>query len=90
MATQDASLSEILAANMQLYPNPTNGTVTLENSTSQTVAAEIYDAGGRLILKTDIAPGISQKDLGSLDEGIYQIVFTSGEARTTQKLSVTH
>lgn len=90
MATQDASLSEILAANMQLYPNPTNGTITLENSTSQTVSAEIFDAGGRLILKTDIAPGISQKDLSALDEGIYQIVFTSGEARTTQKLSVTH
>lgn len=90
MATQDASLSEILAANMQLYPNPTNGAVTLENSTSQTVSAEIFDAGGRLILKTDIAPGISQKDLSALDEGIYQIVFTSGEARTTQKLSVTH
>lgn len=90
MQTQDASLSELLAANMEVYPNPTNGEVFLENSTSQTVHAEIFDAGGRLIRSLDVAPGSSQQDFSQLEEGIYQIVFSSGEARTTQKLSVTH
>ncbi|MES2556725.1 MAG: T9SS type A sorting domain-containing protein [Bacteroidota bacterium] len=90
LQTADASLDELLAANMQVYPNPTNGEITLENSTSQTVTASLYDASGRLLTTISVPSGTMQTDVSFLDSGMYQLVFTTGQARTSQKLSVTH
>ena len=90
LQTADASLDELLAANVQVYPNPTNGEITLENSTSETVTAKLYDASGRMLATIYVAPGSMQTDVSFLDSGMYQVVFTSGQARTSQKLSVTH
>jgi trimeric autotransporter adhesin len=90
LQTADASLDELLAQNVKVYPNPTNGEITLENATSQTVTANLYDASGRLLAAIDMAPGTMQTDVSFLDSGMYQLVFTSGQARTSQKLSVTH
>lgn len=90
LQTADASLEELLAQNVKVYPNPTNGEITLENATSQTVTANLYDASGRLLTAIDMAPGTMQTDVSFLDSGMYQLVFTSGQARTSQKLSVTH
>ncbi|ASS50654.1 MAG: hypothetical protein A3D31_13915 [Candidatus Fluviicola riflensis] len=90
LQTADASLDELLAANMQVYPNPTNGDITLENATSQTVTASLYDASGRLLTTIAVPSGTMQADVSFLDSGMYQLVFTTGQARTAQKLSVTH
>ncbi len=90
LQTANASLDELLAANMQVYPNPTTGEITLENSTSQIVTANLYDASGRLLTTISVSPGTMQTDVSFLDSGMYQLVFSTGQARTSQKLSVTH
>lgn len=88
--SQDASLDELLAANMNLFPNPATGFVTLENNTSQPVNATIYDAAGRLLTTISVPSGSMQADLGFLADGLYQVVFSTKEARTSQKLTIAH
>ena len=90
LQTADASLDELLAANMGVYPNPTTGSVTLKNTTSQVVTACIYDAAGRLLTSIAVPSGTMQTDLSYLSEGMYQLVFSTKEAKTTQKLTITH
>jgi hypothetical protein len=88
--TQDASLDEILATNMHVFPNPANGIVTLKNSNSQEVTAEIFDAAGRLLTTITVPSGSTQTDLSGLSDGMYQLVFSTKDARTSQKLTIAH
>lgn len=85
-----ASVNELLAANLGVFPNPTSGTLTLENSTSHAVTASIFDASGRLLTTITVPSGSLQTDVSALADGMYQIVFTSGDARASQKLTITH
>lgn len=89
MQTADASLDELLAANTNVFPNPSNGMVTLENNNSQTITAEIYDASGRLLHTLEVPYGQTQTDLSFLSGGMYQLVFTAKEARASRKLTIT-
>lgn len=88
--TADASLDELLAANTNVFPNPSNGTVTLENNNSQTISATIYDASGRLLYTLEVPYGQTQADLSFLADGMYQLVFTAKEARASRKLTIAH
>lgn len=89
LQTQDASLDEILAANLSLYPNPASGAVTFENRTSQPVEVSVVDASGRVLKTLTILSGNTEADFSFLSEGMYQLVFTTKDARTTQKLTIT-
>ncbi len=84
------SLNELLAVGMQIFPNPSNGTVNIENKTGVTVEASIYDASGRLLKTITVAPGSTQADLSELANGIYQVVFSGENATATQKLTIQH
>lgn len=84
------SLNELLAIGMQIFPNPSNGTVTIQNKAGVTVDVNIYDASGRLLKTFTAASGSTQADLSELATGIYQVVFSSGNASTTQKLTIQH
>jgi trimeric autotransporter adhesin len=88
--TQDASIDEILATNMHVYPNPAAGIVTIENNNSHEVNAQIFDAAGRLLTSIAVPFGSIQTDLSFLADGMYQIVFTTKEARASQKLTIAH
>jgi len=90
LGTADVSLDEILNANVDVYPNPANGLITLENSTSQTVTASVFDASGRLLTTIAVMPGTVQTDLSALADGMYQLVFTTKDARTSRKLTIAH
>ena len=84
------SLNELLSSGMQLYPNPSNGTVTFENKAGAAVTATIFDASGRALKTLPVPPGSVQADFSMLASGMYQVVFTSGNAYATQKLTIQH
>ncbi|KFF24865.1 T9SS type A sorting domain-containing protein [Chryseobacterium vrystaatense] len=66
--------------NVKIYPNPTADFVYVTlNSNSKIEDAEIYDASGRLVLKTKIDSG--KLDLRNLNSGIYMISFKNPDLK---------
>jgi hypothetical protein len=59
------------SAVIALYPNPTNGMVTLELPAQDGAVAHVYDAQGKLILTVANAKNGEQFDLSKLTTGVY-------------------
>lgn len=63
----DSSTDEI---KMKLYPNPTSGSLTIENI-MEGAAVEIYNSLGQLVYNSAILTGRNQYDFSYLNAGIY-------------------
>jgi hypothetical protein len=70
---------------IQLYPNPNNGSCTLE--TSQMLGAEytVYDMLGQIIQQQAITADVQRLDMGSVASGVYMLVIKgkNGSVRFT-------
>ncbi|MDD3858843.1 MAG: CHAP domain-containing protein, partial [Bacteroidales bacterium] len=62
------------ASNINLFPNPANSTITIQNATGK--FAEIFDAAGRLVFSFKIDSDKFITDLSRLEKGIYLIRFS--------------
>jgi hypothetical protein len=77
---QVLGVKELEKDNVKIYPNPTADFVYVTlKSNSKIEDAEIYDASGRLVLKTKIDSG--ELDLRSLNSGIYMISFKNPDLK---------
>lgn len=77
---QVLGVKELEKENVKIYPNPTADFVYVTlNSNSKIEDAEIYDASGRLVLKTKIDSG--KLDLRNLNSGIYMISFKNPDLK---------
>ena len=57
---------------ISIFPNPTNGLVTVEVSTALVNATfEVYDALGKLVVKESLIKNNSAVDISKLQEGVY-------------------
>lgn len=80
-----------LANNIEVFPNPNNGSfnIRLRNSQSEKVLMEMYDLGGRLI-HTQSLENIGETNntinLTNLSTGIYMLKITDGNREATKKL----
>ena len=81
--------------NFQLYPNPSQGEVTVRfdvKSSDRTVLLKLYDIGGRLILKnTYNAPADTFKkklNFSQVASGLYHLKVQNGAYRITKKILV--
>ena len=70
----------------RLYPNPTNGSFTLELEAMSDVA--IYNAWGQCVMSQDKVSGSQQIDLGQAPKGLYYVKTQSGEAFQVTKLII--
>jgi hypothetical protein len=59
------------SAVISLYPNPTDGMVTLELPAQEGAVAMIYDAQGKLIFTSNNAKNGEEFDLSKLTTGVY-------------------
>ena len=59
------------AASLQLYPNPTNGCITIEQEGMQKVM--VYNAMGQVLLNKETSSDVLQLDLSSFENGLYWI-----------------
>jgi hypothetical protein len=87
----DACIGIIESANNSnfiVFPNPNNGTFTLQLKTTDAADVLIYDALGKLISRTRVNPDVQQQ-LQLTDAGMYLVtVITADGARSTQRVTV--
>jgi hypothetical protein len=69
-----------------LYPNPTNGMVTLEIPAQEGATAFVYDAQGKLILTVANAKNGEQFDLSKLSTGVYTFRVTLNNLTHIEKV----
>lgn len=62
-------VSEIDASGLNIYPNPTSGTVVLETGQKKIDRLRLFNSFGSLIMEMDNAPNVL--DLSSMNPGIY-------------------
>ncbi|MDA9792165.1 S8 family serine peptidase [Schleiferiaceae bacterium] len=76
---------EALANQIRLFPNPTSGAVTLELGAVKVASVRIYDARGRLLESISSCPSNCRLELGSFEDGMYQLVVHTEEGITITK-----
>lgn len=77
--------SNILAT---LYPNPTNGTFTIEFTTKEKQSLQVFDISGQVVLSQSIENGKATIDGNHLAAGIYNISIKGSGAFINKKLVV--
>ncbi len=73
---------------MTVYPNPTQGMITIDLSEGQSIEYEVYDLVGQNVLRGRSNDGSARIDLTSCRQGIYFIAVAWGENRLIQKVIV--
>ena len=72
---------------LSIFPNPTDGILTIETGSIDQCAIEITTLNGQLIYKTNMEGTSNQIDLSSYKQGIYIITIRSEDFVTTKKIS---
>nr|WP_294859225.1 T9SS type A sorting domain-containing protein [uncultured Fluviicola sp.] len=85
---QPNSVSELLDQAVNIYPNPANTVLNVDNSSSQLIEARILDQAGRVISSTTLVPGQTKIDCGKLAMGMYSIELQSLGAKTLKRFVI--
>ena len=73
---------------MQVYPNPTNGMLTIRMDESQSFDYEVCNLMGQCLLNGQAQNGSAQIDLSSCHQGVYFVVVSCGGSRVIRKVMV--
>ncbi len=76
------------AMSMMVYPNPTNGMITIHLEESQSFDYEVYNLMGQCLLNGQAQNGSAQIDLGSCHQGVCFVAVSWGGYRVIQKVVV--
>jgi hypothetical protein len=83
------SNDEFLSNSFAVYPNPSNGNVTIKNSGVALQQAIITDINGRTVGTYSLGGVTQDKELNlNLNTGMYFMKLTSNDASTTKKLII--
>ncbi|WP_276135229.1 ELWxxDGT repeat protein [Polluticoccus soli] len=79
-----------LTASVRIYPNPSNGTFTIEtgNKTFTTANLEVYDVAGRLILSQSLASTKENIRLPETAKGMYLVKIAVDDALYATQLII--
>lgn len=70
----------------RIYPNPTNGRLTVLSSAPSIAQIDILDVTGRVVMTQLTEQNTTALDVSSLPAGIYQVRLTAGDAFQVLKL----
>ena len=73
---------------MLVYPNPTNGMITVHLDESQSFDYEVYNLMGQCVLNGQAQNGSAQIDLSSCHQGVYFVAASWGGNRVIRKVMV--
>lgn len=71
-----------------LYPNPTNGTFTIETNTNEKQTIRVFDMTGNSVISQTMENGKTTVDAGQLAAGIYTINIVVNGAVINKKLVI--
>lgn len=79
---RELGIDEILNVNISVYPNPTTGSVTMENNEAiEGLNYELYDLDGRLIQHGDCSNTTTSLDLSQCSSGSYMLRITNADKK---------
>lgn len=82
----DVSINESGKFSFNIYPNPTNGLITIESENNADNIA-IYNSNGQLIYNEyQVQAGQTKIDLSDFEDGVYIIRFIAGDTIETRKI----
>jgi len=73
-------------ASFEIYPNPFNEIVRLENSAQETGTYALYNAGGQLLRKERLSAGTMQLDLREFADGLYLLVVETESGKRSFRM----
>jgi len=71
---------------LNVYPNPTNGNITIELGTGSAVNIHVTDVTGRVLFNTDVNADKTSVDLTSFAAGVYYVKIQTGSQVETVKV----
>ena len=75
-----------MSAGIQLFPNPTKGSFTIEGVNLQNVS--VYNALGQMVYTSECEGNSTVIDLNDAETGIYMVKIVSANGETVKKVSV--
>ncbi len=81
-------VNENTATDFMMYPNPTQGSVTLKGDFSSDASLVVLDQAGRNVSSLNTLTNGSTIDLSNVEKGIYLVVITNNGVKTTKSVSV--
>jgi type IX secretion system substrate protein len=75
------------ADQVQLYPNPNNGSFVIETNATEKQTIQIFDVTGKIVL-TQYCNGKTNIDASSLNEGVYNISIIGSEAVLNKRMVI--
>lgn len=73
---------------VSVYPNPANGSFTINNDNAEGFMTNIFGMDGQLVISTFVTPGVNTIDISSIPAGLYTIMVSNGTEVFSNKLSV--
>ncbi|HXU25697.1 MAG TPA: T9SS type A sorting domain-containing protein, partial [Bacteroidia bacterium] len=82
-------INQVSASSKQIsvYPNPNNGSFTIETGVSTKQTMQLFDVNGKLVLTQTIS-GKTNIDGSNLAEGVYNLSITNNEGVTNKRLVI--
>jgi hypothetical protein len=75
LCTQGVGIKQVAGNNYQvaIYPNPTNGIVSLQMNDYENASIEVYSVIGQKVVSQVMQNNLQQINLSSLTDGVYQV-----------------
>ena len=81
-----ASVDDLTANSVKMYPNPAKGVVNFTSASNADLDVAVYDLLGKEVLRANAVQ--SQLNISSLNPGMYFVNMTQGTTVSTKKLVV--
>jgi hypothetical protein len=81
-------LEENVGFNFSVYPNPSQGNVTLSGDFSENASAVVLDQTGRAVASIENVVNGSSFDLSNIERGVYFVVISNNDVKTTKTITL--
>ena len=82
-----ASVDDVFASNLKIYPNPANDYLTIESKNIKIESIEIYSLLGQK-MKSDLQLKSNRLDVSDLSNGLYLLKVNSESGSSTRKIVI--